>query len=155
MDEEERIETQAREVWLYGIDDEHPDRLCPNCDMPIDVERLEPPASTGELLLCPDCGAELPFGSIDDVPVNDWFNWACVEKTKYPERECFDEPRQRAIRLCVSLADPRGADVSLELTQDRKGQVLVKVENSETFTYYPYVSTEIEGSYTVVRFRRR
>jgi len=65
MDKEERIGTHACKVWLHGLLDEDPSPTCLNCDMPIEVDRLEPPASTGDLLLCPQCGAELAFGSIE------------------------------------------------------------------------------------------
>jgi len=82
MCEKEKIETHsARERWLHGSSDEYPDRLCPNCDCPIDIERIEDPESNDGLLLCPRCRAELPWGAIDDVPTNDWFNWVCLEKT--------------------------------------------------------------------------
>jgi len=63
--DDERIETfDAREIWLHGISDEHPDRQCPNCSEPIDTDRLEEPDPEERLLLCPDCGAELPFGAV-------------------------------------------------------------------------------------------
>ena len=55
---EECIETwDARELILYGLSDEHPDRQCFNCGDPIDVDRIEAPERTGGLLLCPECGA--------------------------------------------------------------------------------------------------
>jgi hypothetical protein len=59
---------------------------------------------------------------------------------------------QKALSLAVSLADPRGADVGLEITRTSTGDVLVKVDNRESFTYYKYAGTTIQGSYTVVRF---
>lgn len=153
---DDRIETyDAMELWLHGVSDEHPDRRCPNCSETIDLERLVAPDEPGDLLLCPECGAELPWGSLGDVPTNDWFNWACLEKVEYDERQCFDEPTQNTLRLNLSLMDPRGSDVGLELTRTTSGDVLVKVDNCESFTYHPYVGTTVEGSYTVVRFRRR
>lgn len=153
--DDERIETyDAREIWLHGICDEHPDRQCPNCSEPIDTDRLEEPDPNERLLLCPDCGAELPYGSIEDVPISDWFNWACLEKVRYDERPCFEEPEQSALRLGVSVADPRGADIGLEITQTQSGTVLVKVENRESFTYCRHAGTSVEGSYTVIRFRQ-
>jgi len=153
---EDRIEThEAKEVWMYGISDDSPDRWCPNCDNPIDVGRLREPDATGGLLLCPECAAELPWGSLEDVPGADWFNWACLEKTEYPERACFDEPTQRAIRLDVSASDPRGGDIGMEVTRTCAGDLLIKVENRQSFTYYHHVGTSVEGSYTVIRFRRR
>lgn len=152
----ERIDAHdASEIWLYGIDDEHPDRCCSNCGNPIDTDRLQEPDDESGLLLCPECGAELPWSRVSDVPTNDWFNWACLEKEDYPARPCFDEPEQRSLSLAVSLADPRGADVGLEVTRTTAGDILVKVENRESFTYYTHVATTTEGSYTVVRFRRR
>ena len=152
--DEERIETHdAREIWLHGTDDEHPDRQCPNCSEPIETDRLEEPDPDDGLMLCPDCGAELPYGAIKDVPISDWFNWVCLEKIPYDERPCFEEPTQAALRLGVSLADPRGSDVGLEITQTKTGVILVKVENRTNFTYYPHIGTSVEGSYTVVRFK--
>lgn len=145
----------ADELWLHGVSGESPERQCPNCGEPLDPERIEPPDEKDGFLVCPDCRAELPWEGIEDVPADDWFNWACLERTDYAERSCFDEPRQKALGLSVSVADPRGADVSLEVSRTRSGDVLVKVVNQESFTYYPYVSTTIEGSYTVIRFRHR
>jgi hypothetical protein len=142
------------ESWLHGVSGESQDRQCPNCGQALDPERIEPPGEEDGLLLCPDCGAELPWESAEELPADDWFNWACLERIDYAERSCFDEPRQKALSLSVSLADPRGADVSLEVSRTRSGDVLVKVVNQD-FTYYPYVSTSIEGSYTVIRFRPR
>ena len=151
--DEERIETyDASEIWMHGMSDEHPDRQCPNCSSAVDLDRLEKPNPDDGLILCPECGAELPWGALGDIPVNDWFNWACLQKTDYKARECFGEPEQRALRLDVSVADPRGGDVGLEITRDCKGNVLVKVENRESFTYYRHTGTTKEGSYTVVRF---
>ncbi len=145
-------ESEHTELWLHGTSDEDLDRQCPNCGAAVDLERLRPPEETDELLLCPECGAELPWRSIEEIPQNDWFNWACLEKEDYTERSCFDEPVQKALSLAVSLADPRGADVGLEITRTSTGDVLVKVDNRENFTYYKYAGTTIEGSYTVVRF---
>jgi hypothetical protein len=151
---DERIETdEATEIWMYGRSDEHPDRHCPNCDEPIDVEQRTIPDTEDELLLCPECGAQLPWCAIEDVPVNDWFNWVCLEKKDYAARKCFDEPKQKALRLDVSLTDPRGGDVGLEITRTCSGDVLVKVENRESFTYFTHAGTSTEGSYTVVRFK--
>lgn len=144
---------ESNELWLHGVSDEHPDRQCPNCGRAIDVDLLQEPEEEHGLLLCPECHAELPWASISEVPRNDWFNWACLEKEDYPARECFDEPDQKALSLTVSLADPRGADVDLDITSTKTGDVLVKVHNRESFTYYRHVGTTIEGSYTVVRFR--
>ncbi len=141
------------ELWLHGVSDEHPDRQCPNCGSAIDVDLLQEPEENKGILLCPECHAELPWSSIAEVPRNDWFNWACLEKEDHPARECFDEPDQKALSLTVSLADPRGADVDLEVTSTKSGDVLVKVHNRESLTYYRYVGTTTEGSYTVVRFR--
>jgi len=82
----------------------------------------------------------------------DWFNWAIVEKQDYRSRQCFDEPEQKAIMILLSCADPRGSDIAIEVTENSKNQILVKVENSRTLTYYPYQKTEIQGSYTVITF---
>lgn len=152
----QRIDTHdATEIWLHGLSEESFDRACPNCGQAVDPERVEDPDEDAGILLCPDCGAELPWSALEDLPKDDWFNWACLEKTDYDERSCFDEPKQKALSLCVSLADPRGADVGLEITRTKSGEVLVKVENREGTTYFPYVSTSIEGSYTVIRFGPR
>ncbi len=154
MDEEQR-DHECDEAWLWGVDEDDPERQCPNCGEAVQVEQLAPPATTGGLLLCPECQAELPWGAIEDVPVTDWFNWAKLTREAYEERPCFSEPFQRALSLWLSAADPRGADVSLEITRDRRGDILVKVVNSESLTYFPYAGTSIEGSYTVVRFSSR
>ena len=151
--DDKRIESyEAEEMWMHGMCDEHPDRQCPNCSVPVDRDRIEEPDPDDGLLLCPECGAELPWEAIAEVPANDWFNWACLQKLEYAARACFDEPEQRALRLDVSAADPRGGDVGLEITKDSSGNIVVKVENRESFTYYRYVDTTKEGSYTVVRF---
>ncbi len=150
---DDRIDTyEASEIWLHGINDEHPDRQCPNCSEPIDRDRLVHPEDNGGMLLCPECHAELPWDSLEDIPFSDWFNWACLEKLDYEKRKCFDEPKQRALRLSVSVADPRGGDIGLEITKTTGREFLVKVVNHEGMTYAPYVGTSIEGSYTVVRF---
>ena len=58
---DDRIETdEATEIWMHGISDEHPDRLCPSCDELIDVERLRDPEADGRWLMCPECGDPLP-----------------------------------------------------------------------------------------------
>ena len=152
---DDRIETyDARELWMHGLSEDHSDSQCPNCGSTIDVERLEPPEDD-QLLTCPDCAAELPWTALEDVPVSGWFNWACLQKVEYRQRECFDEPDQEALRLDVSVADPRGSDVGIEITRDRCGVVLVKIENRESLTYYPHAGSEVEGSYTVARFEPR
>jgi hypothetical protein len=152
---EECIETwDASQLVMYGLSDDHPDRQCFNCGDAIDVDRIEEPERTGGLLLCPECGAVLPWDTVGEIPRNDWFNWARLEKAGYAERECFNEPDQRALRLDVSIADPRGGDIGLEVTETSDGDVLVKVENRQGMTYAPHAGTTIEGSYTVVRFNR-
>lgn len=153
---EELIETwDACELILHGLSDDHPDRQCFNCGDAIDVDRIEKPEQNNGLLLCPECGAELPWDTVREVPRNDWFNWASLEKTDYPERPCFKEPSQHALRLAISVADPRGADSGLAVTETSSGEVLVKVENRHGMTYAPHTGTTVEGSYTVVRFARR
>lgn len=146
-------EETNKEVWIHGRDGESPDRQCPSCSAAVDKDLLTEPEVAGGPMLCPECHEELPWTSVRDVPDDDWFNWACLEMTDYRERECFKEPEQRALSLAISLADPRGADVCLEITKTKDGDVLVKVVNG-THSYYPYVTTTVEGSYTVVRFRR-
>ena len=119
------------ELWLHGVSDEHPDRQCPNCGCAIDVDRLKEPDEDKGILLCPECHAELPWSSITDVPRNDWFNWACLEKEDYPARECFDEPDQKALSITVSLADPARRRCRPRHHQHHDGDVLVKVHNRE------------------------
>ena len=142
------------EVWIHGRDEESGDRQCPNCGNAVDPALLTEPEGENGVLLCPECQAELPWTSVRDIPVDDWFNWACLERITYPARSCFHEPDQRALSLAVSLADPRGADLGLEISKTEDGDILVKVDNREGLTYYPYVGTKVEGSYTLVRFRR-
>lgn len=146
-------EQDPDQLWLHGVSDEHLDRQCPNCGKPIDLDLLQQPEDEPGIILCPECQAELPWGSLEDIPRNDWFNWACLEKEDYPARDCFAEPTQKALSLSVSLNDPRGADVDLEITTTSSGDVLVKVHNRDTGSYYRWTDTSIEGSYTIVRFR--
>jgi hypothetical protein len=146
---------EACQLVMYGLSDDHPDRQCFNCGDDIDVDRIKDRDRTGGLLLCPECGVELPWDTDRDVPRNDWFNWARLEKTEYAPRPCFDEPAQQALRLDVSIADPRGGDIGLEVTETSSGDVLVKVENRRGMTYAPHLGTTVKGSYTVVRFAQR
>ena len=141
------------EVWIHGCDSESSDRQCPACGVAVDKGLLAQSDVAGGPLLCPECQEELPWTSVEEIPDDDWFNWACLELTDYRARDCFKEPGQRALSLAVSLADPRGADLGLEITKTKDSDVLVKVEN-RTCSYFPYVTTTVEGSYTVIRFRR-
>lgn len=46
---------------LDGTPTERLDPCCPNCSEPVDVERVRVPDEDLGLLVCPDCGAELPW----------------------------------------------------------------------------------------------
>jgi len=146
------VTSETEEVWIHGVDDEHFERRCPACDYPIEKDDIR---KSKKCPHCPECKAELPYQTIDDIPDNDWYNWLHLIKLDYDPRKCFDELKQKAIRLTASLADPRGSDIALEITKNTKGQILIKVENNKSLTYYPYQGTEIEGSYTVITFGER
>lgn len=141
---------EENKVEIHGLSDESFERMCSYCGCALDKEEIDK-----EALRCPHCNEELPYQEYEDIPDNDWFNWVWLEKQDYDARRCFDEPKQKSLRLMISCADPRGADIALEITRDNKNQILVKVENSTGFTYFPYQSTEIQGSYTVVTFKQR
>ena len=144
-------ETEHTELWLHGTSDEDLDRHARPWSR---SGPREAPATRGDrrTVALPRVRRRVALAVDRGDPHNDWFNWACLEKEDHMARPCFDEPEQKALSLAVSLADPRGADVGLEITRTSTGDVLVKFDNRESFTYYKYAGTTIEGSYTVVRF---
>lgn len=138
---------EKEKLIIQGQVEDSPE--CKYCGCLLNFEKIREP------LICPHCKSELPYQEYENIPESDWFNWASLKKQDYEAVDCFDEPKQKSIRLVISCSDPRGADIALEITKDNKNQILVKVENSAGFTYFPYQSTEIKDSYTVVTFRQR
>ena len=134
-----------KEMILHGQVEDSPE--CKHCGCLLDL--------ANKPQICPHCKNDLAYQEYENIPESDWFNWVSLEKQDYEAVKCFDEPKQKSLRFIISCSDPRGADIALEVTRDNKDQILVKVENNTGFTYFPYQSTEIKGSYTVVTFKQR
>jgi hypothetical protein len=145
------VSVQSKEAWLYGLSDDSEERSCSNCGYVLLREELTRAGDNG-MLVCPHCNEETQYSAPEEVPEKDWFQWAVLEKEPYKARECFDEPEQMALMLELSCVDPRGSDISLEITRTSKEEILIKVVNRNGMTYRPHKDTQIIGSYTVIRF---
>jgi hypothetical protein len=68
---------------LDGTPHERLDPCCPNCGSAVDVEQVRVPDEDLGLLVCPDCGAELPWDTCPGIGLAKLEARACL--THVPE----------------------------------------------------------------------
>jgi len=91
------------------------------------------------------------IGQVASVP-DSWVHWVRVQRKGHQGIGPFNEPPQQVVVITASVVDPRRFDVSIQLTRNRKGRLLIKILHSDSPSHIHFMNTETVGDYIVHRF---
>lgn len=85
-------------------------------------------------LICPWCNEH--SGQTEESLKNQTsYNWAALEREEHGW-----------LKVLISLADPRGADLIIYLRKNEQGEVELYIPEGSGFTYFPFKRAEMRGN---------
>jgi len=124
---------ESKSVLLWGNGEYGTGELaCQNCGAFFEAEEAGAKTEDG-YLICPWC-REHSGQTQESLKQETFYNWAALERE---EHGC--------LKVLISLADPRGADLIIYLRKNEQGDVELYIPEGSGFTYFPFKRAEMRG----------
>lgn len=125
---------ESKSVLLLGNGEYGTGELaCQNCGGFFEAEEAGEKTVDG-CLICPWCRKD---SGQTEASLNEetFYNWAALER-----EECS------WLKVLISLADPRGADIIIYLRENEQGEVELYIPEGGGLTYFPFKRAEMRGN---------
>jgi len=124
---------ESKIVVLWGNGEYGTGELaCQNCGAFFDVEEAKEKTEDG-YLICPWC-SEHSGQTEESLKEETFYNWVALER----EEDGW-------LKVLISLADPRGADLIIYLQKNEQGEIELYIPEGRGFTYFPFKRAEMRG----------
>ena len=125
---------ESKNVVLLGNGEYGTGELaCQNCGGFFEAEEAKEKTEDG-YLICPWC-REHSGQTEESLKNQTFYNLAALERNDHGW-----------LKLLISLADPRGADLIIYLRKNEQGEVELYIPEGSGFTYFPFKRAEIRGN---------